>query len=151
MESHASPNSKTLSPLRRIRAFCLECMGGSRGLVRDCPDDSCHFHPYRFGRNAGDAPVDPDGQDAPVASDAQAVADGEVRRIRIVQIIRRHCLVCVHNDRKAVRECTGKKVCVLWPCRLGVSPKTVERMRARRRRPRELALPGLEGLTSRRK
>lgn len=134
---------KSLSPLKRIRAFCLECMGGNRRLVRDCPDLSCHFHSYRFGRHAGDAP---DGLDGP-----PTMPDGEVRRVRIVQIIRRHCLACVHNDRKAVRECTGKKVCVLWPCRFGVSPKTVEKMRARRRRPRELALPGLEGLTFRKK
>ena len=148
MESHPTTGAKGFSPLKRIRAFCLECMGGSHRLVRDCADVSCHFHPYRFGRNEGDAPVGPDEQGAP---DAQAVTDSAVRRIRIVQIIRRHCLACVHNDRKAVRECTGKKVCVLWPCRFGVKPGTVEKMRARRRRPRELALPGLEGLTSRKK
>ncbi len=119
-------------------------MGGSRSLVRDCLDDSCHFHPYRFGRNEADGPCASDESEA-------AAVEVEVRRVRVVRVIRRHCLACVHNDRKAVRECTGKKVCVLWPCRFGVSPKTVEKMRARRRRPRELTLPGLEGLTSRKK
>jgi hypothetical protein len=36
--------------VKLIRKFCLECMGDSRQLVRECESD-CALHPYRFGRN----------------------------------------------------------------------------------------------------
>lgn len=46
---------KVLTPLRAIRARCLEC-AGSRKKVRDCgrgpeASDPCVLHPYRMGRN----------------------------------------------------------------------------------------------------
>ena len=34
-----------------FRAFCLQCMGGNRELVRECETVSCPVHPYRFGKN----------------------------------------------------------------------------------------------------
>lgn len=46
-----------VTPLRAIRAKCLECAGGSRKKVRVCARggreavDSCPLHPYRMGRN----------------------------------------------------------------------------------------------------
>ena len=39
------------TPIRVFRAFCLQCMGGSSNLVRECKVDSCPAHPYRFGKN----------------------------------------------------------------------------------------------------
>ena len=38
-------------PVRVFRAFCLQCMGGSSNLVRECETVTCPVHPYRFGTN----------------------------------------------------------------------------------------------------
>lgn len=49
-------NNKSLSPLKRIKAHCLDC-GGSRQGVKSCTgkllseDRLCYLHPYRFGHN----------------------------------------------------------------------------------------------------
>lgn len=37
--------------MRAFRHFCLECMGGSPLLVRECDKGDCPIHPYRFGKN----------------------------------------------------------------------------------------------------
>lgn len=40
------------SPLRAIRAFCVEiCMCGSRTEVRECVSNGCPLHAFRLGRN----------------------------------------------------------------------------------------------------
>lgn len=39
------------SILRAINSHCLECMGGRRREVRECPDEVCSFFPYRLGKN----------------------------------------------------------------------------------------------------
>lgn len=36
-------------PLKAIRRFCLECMGGSAKEVALCTDTYCELWPYRFG------------------------------------------------------------------------------------------------------
>ena len=38
-------------PIKVFRQFCLECMGGSSVLVRECEKDDCPMHSYRFGKN----------------------------------------------------------------------------------------------------
>jgi len=38
-------------PVKVFRAFCLQCMGGNRELVRECETVSCPAYPYRFGKN----------------------------------------------------------------------------------------------------
>ena len=40
-----------LSPIKAIRANCLECCGGSEAEVRRCHIDTCPLHPFRFGKN----------------------------------------------------------------------------------------------------
>ncbi len=39
------------TPVKAFRAFCLQCMGGSVNLVRECETETCHIHSYRMGRN----------------------------------------------------------------------------------------------------
>jgi len=34
-----------------VRRSCLECMGGSRKLVKNCGESDCPVHPFRMGRN----------------------------------------------------------------------------------------------------
>lgn len=41
-----------LSPLKSIRAFCLDCVGGSVSEVKLCPSKRCALYPYRFGKDA---------------------------------------------------------------------------------------------------
>lgn len=40
-----------LSPLKAIRAKCLDCMCDQPGEVRLCPCENCALHPYRMGHN----------------------------------------------------------------------------------------------------
>ena len=43
----------SLTPLKAIRAFCLECLGHSRSGVRSCGDPLCPLWPYRLGTDPG--------------------------------------------------------------------------------------------------
>ncbi|OHB35069.1 MAG: hypothetical protein A2Y08_02740 [Planctomycetes bacterium GWA2_40_7] len=49
-------NNKSLSPLKRIKAHCLDCVE-TRQEVKDCTgkllfeDRVCYLHPYRLGKN----------------------------------------------------------------------------------------------------
>lgn len=36
------------TPMKSIRKFCITCSGNMAG-VRDCPDQACPLHIYRFG------------------------------------------------------------------------------------------------------
>jgi hypothetical protein len=44
-------NKKKLTPLRAIRAKCLDCSAGSPGEVRKCHIEDCPLFPFRFGHN----------------------------------------------------------------------------------------------------
>ena len=37
--------------VKKIRPYCLKCMGGSRKLVRECSNSDCDLHPFRMGTN----------------------------------------------------------------------------------------------------
>ena len=39
------------NPAKAIRAFCLECSGGSTSEVKFCPVEKCPLYPFRFGKN----------------------------------------------------------------------------------------------------
>jgi hypothetical protein len=39
-----------LTPIKAIRAKCLECCRGQRKEVRSCHITDCPIHPYRMGR-----------------------------------------------------------------------------------------------------
>lgn len=39
------------SPLKAIRAFCIDCMGGAVREVRICPSQICPLHAFRMGKN----------------------------------------------------------------------------------------------------
>lgn len=41
---------RTTSPLKGIRAHCLQC-SGSAHEVKLCPIEDCPLYPFRFGRN----------------------------------------------------------------------------------------------------
>lgn len=37
--------------VKLIRRYCIQCMGGSRLFVAECPRKDCTLYPYRFGKN----------------------------------------------------------------------------------------------------
>lgn len=39
------------SPLKAIRANCLQCVGGSSSEVKLCTSKTCYLYPFRFGKN----------------------------------------------------------------------------------------------------
>ena len=41
---------KKNTPLKIIRAKCLDCCVGSPGEVRKCTAFDCPLHPFRFGK-----------------------------------------------------------------------------------------------------
>lgn len=42
---------KRLTPIKAIRAKCLECSCGNNAEVRECVIPSCPLYPYRMGHN----------------------------------------------------------------------------------------------------
>jgi len=42
---------KSKTPIKSIRAYCLECSGGSPKEVRLCVIPECPLYPYRLGKN----------------------------------------------------------------------------------------------------
>lgn len=43
--------SEVKNPVKAIRAFCLECSGGSTYEVKWCPREVCPLYPFRMGKN----------------------------------------------------------------------------------------------------
>lgn len=39
------------SPVKAIRAFCIDCMGGAVREVKMCPSKICPLHAFRMGKN----------------------------------------------------------------------------------------------------
>lgn len=39
-----------LTPIKAIRAKCLDCCCGSSNEVRACKNEECALHEYRFGK-----------------------------------------------------------------------------------------------------
>lgn len=42
--------AKILTPLKAIRAKCLDCCCGDKKEVRECTLEKCTLHPYRMGK-----------------------------------------------------------------------------------------------------
>lgn len=40
-----------MTPMKAIRAKCLDCCCGQCKEVKLCPCEDCPLHPYRFGKN----------------------------------------------------------------------------------------------------
>ena len=50
---------KTVTPLRAIRAKCLECAGGKPSVVRNCESVDCSLHRFRKGHNPARTGIGP--------------------------------------------------------------------------------------------
>lgn len=49
---------KKLTPIKAIRAKCLDCSNGSAHEVKLCPVTRCPLYPYRLGKNPNYKPKD---------------------------------------------------------------------------------------------
>ena len=49
--------NKPQSPIKAIRAKCLDCCCGSANEVRLCTIPDCALYPYRFGKNPFKRPL----------------------------------------------------------------------------------------------
>ena len=88
-----------LTPLKAIRAKCIDCSGFEPKRVRECPfdgkeDELCQLYPLRMGKGS---------------------------RSTLKQI-RAYCLWCCIGQRKEVKLCPSTK-CSLWEYRFGKRPK----------------------------
>lgn len=50
-EAASKAGHKKMSPLKAIRARCLDCVGHQVQEVRECPAVTCPSWPFRFGFN----------------------------------------------------------------------------------------------------
>ena len=50
-ETVSRNGQKVQTPLKAIRAKCIDCSGGSRLEVKHCPVTSCPLYPFRLGKN----------------------------------------------------------------------------------------------------
>ena len=48
MTDYTNPEN-LLTPVKAIRAKCLDCTGGQFSEIRLCPVHTCALHPYRMG------------------------------------------------------------------------------------------------------
>lgn len=46
-----SEKDEIKSPLKAIRAFCIDCMGGAVRDVKNCPSKICPLYAFRMGKN----------------------------------------------------------------------------------------------------
>ena len=46
-----SDTNAITNPVKAIRAYCLNCVGGSSNEVKLCPADDCELYAFRFGKN----------------------------------------------------------------------------------------------------
>ena len=40
-----------MTPLKAIKAFCIECMGHQAHMVKDCTAPKCPLYEYRMGKS----------------------------------------------------------------------------------------------------
>jgi hypothetical protein len=65
------------SPLRAIRAFCIECSGNNKAEVRRCPCEKCQLFPFRMGHRPKGCKDIPDGENIEETEDFPEVQPGD--------------------------------------------------------------------------
>lgn len=112
---------KKLTPVKSIRAMCLECCNGQMAEVRRCPVETCSLWPYRLGcRPAKSTPaLAAETEKQPCASPAQGAESS--KRLTPIQAIRSKCRNCSADQLAEVRRCRIKD-CPLWQFRMGCRP-----------------------------
>lgn len=86
-----------MTPLKAIRAKCLDCSGGSVKEVRSCSFNDCALYEYRNGHRPTERTLTP------------------------MKAIRAHCVACCEGNNREPSMCTAKK-CPLHAYKLGKRP-----------------------------
>lgn len=91
--------NRLLTPIKAIRAKCIDCSGNELKQVRECPFDGkndklCPLYSLRMGKGS---------------------------RATLKQI-RAYCLWCCNGQKDEIKLCPAVK-CSLWEYRLGKRPK----------------------------
>jgi hypothetical protein len=102
---HAKRKTRTLPPLRAIRARCIGCAESARA-VRECAFQDCDLWPWRLGRDAG------------------GVAAGDARRKR--KAMRAYCIWCSGDQPSEPKHCPSV-ACPLWPYRVSPTRAPLDR------------------------
>lgn len=87
-----------MTPIKAIRARCLDCSGGFAKEVRICLFFDCPLYEYRLGHRPKEKSLTP------------------------MKAIRAHCISCCGGSVREPTMCTAKK-CPLHAYRLGKRPK----------------------------
>lgn len=66
-----------LTPLRAIRAKCLDCCAGQVAEVRRCELENCPLFPYRFGKRPKEGIDTPDSSFSEKAHENRGFFTGE--------------------------------------------------------------------------
>ena len=85
---------KRLTPLKAIRAKCIDCSGFELKEVRECQAEDCFLYPLRMGRGSR----------------------------ATLKKIRAYCLWCCNDQSNEVRLCPSV-MCSLWEYRFGRRPQ----------------------------
>ena len=51
LQDKLTSEKKLTNPVKAIRAFCLDCCGGSTSEVKLCTSIKCVLYPFRLGKN----------------------------------------------------------------------------------------------------
>lgn len=43
--------ARAVTPLKAVRAKCVQCQGGMVKQIAQCPSTTCALHPFRMGTN----------------------------------------------------------------------------------------------------
>lgn len=66
-----------MTPIKAIRAKCLECSNGSYKEVRLCPASDCPLYAYRFGHRPKEIKEPNEDTDKEKTSDSPIVSEKE--------------------------------------------------------------------------
>ncbi len=99
-----------LTPVRAIRAKCIDCSGGQLKEVTECKKKSCKNWPYRHGKRPKPG------------SEEERVLLATMRRLTPIQAIRAKCKDCCASATKEVKMCPSNH-CPHWSYRHGKRPK----------------------------
>ena len=69
-----------LTPVKAIRAKCLDCCCGNTAEVRRCPAEKCALHPYRMGKRPKVGGDTPEGTNSADATESPHIFTAEAKK-----------------------------------------------------------------------
>jgi hypothetical protein len=145
MPQDMQPDAGTIShgtPLKALRAHCVECCNGNFAEVRACSATSCPLWLFRLGRRPDAA------EKAAIAGRPIYPLEKRLAGASGLKAIRRRCLDCSGGTDAGVRSCAFSS-CTLHPFRHGRNPNIVRSPERKEADARRLALVKASALSKR--